>query len=65
MVKSIKWELLKSNFGIMIKKDWKIYYTLVESKKISDENIIKSAQLLIQDLRKSEQILVRKKEIYV
>ncbi|EKD66790.1 MAG: hypothetical protein ACD_49C00009G0015 [uncultured bacterium (gcode 4)] len=49
----------------MIKKDWKIYYTLVESKKISDENIIKSAQLLIQDLRKSEQILVRKKEIYV
>ncbi|MCK9272170.1 hypothetical protein M0P65_01355 [Candidatus Gracilibacteria bacterium] len=49
----------------MIKKDGKNYYTLVESKKISDENIKKSAQLLIQDLRKSEQILVRKKEIYV
>ena len=49
----------------MIKKDWKKYFTLNESKKISDENIKKSAEKLIEDLRKSKQNFESKKEIYV
>lgn len=51
---------------MVIIKDWKKYYTLEESIKISDDYIKKSALELTNDLKKARKnISENKKEIYV
>lgn len=49
----------------MLVKNWVKYYTLEEAVKISDKNIEKSAERLIQDLINKKQELLSKEEVYV
>ena len=58
-------ENLVFNFKNMIVKDWIMYYTLEEAIEISDKNIEKSAELLIQDLRNMKKELISKEQVYV
>jgi hypothetical protein len=48
-----------------VTKNWKTYYTFEEAKSISDENIIKSANLLIADLKKAKKVIISNNEISV
>ena len=45
--------------------NWKIYYTFEEAKIISDKNIEKSADRLIEDLRKAKKEIKSNNEIHV
>lgn len=49
----------------MIEIDWEKYYTMEEAIVISDENIKRSAEELILELRKAKASIRNSQEVYV